>query len=125
RDRTHPNVFHVRPSMLDEAHAMLRHCVTLSQTRIAVVVDDDAMGEAALQAIEAAARELKLPAPVAVAKVRSASDADVQAAAQALSKAQPQAILQASLSPTTAAFVRAVRQTGYASALMTFSVVGI
>lgn len=124
RDKSHANVFHVRPSMADEAFAMLRQCDTLGQKRIGVVVDDDAMGRAALQAIQDAAAELKLPAPVAVAKVQSGGT-QVAGAVAAMMKAQPQAILQASLSQTTAVFVREMRKAGYASALMTFSVVGI
>ena len=124
RNKAHGNVFHVRPSMADEAFAMLRQCSTLGQTRIAVVVDDDAMGRAALQAIQDAATELKLAAPVAVARVQPGSTQVAEAVA-AIAKAQPQAILQASLSQTTSAFVREMRKTGYASALMTFSVVGI
>ena len=124
RDKAHGNVFHVRPSMADEAYAMLRQCDTLGQKRIAVVVDDDAMGRAALQAIQDAAGELKLAPPVAVATV-SPGSTQVSGAVAAMVKAQPQAILQASLSQTTAAFVREMRKAGYASALMTFSVVGI
>lgn len=124
RDRSHGNVFHVRPSMADEAYAMLRQCDTLGQKRIAVVVDDDAMGRAALQAIQDASAELKLAPPIAVAKV-TPGGTQVSAAVAAMVKAQPQAILQASLSQTTAAFVREMRKTGYANALMTFSVVGI
>ncbi|MET0540961.1 MAG: ABC transporter substrate-binding protein [Variovorax sp.] len=124
RDRSHANVFHVRPSMADEAFAMLRQCDTLGQKRIGVVVDDDAMGRAALQAIQQAAQELKLPAPVAVARVQPGGT-QVAAAVAEMTKAQPQAILQASLSQTAAAFVREMRKAGYASALMTFSVVGI
>ena len=124
RDKAHGNVFHVRPSMADEAYAMLRQCDTLGQKRIAVVVDDDAMGRAALRAIQDAAGELKLAPPVAVATV-SPGSTQVSGAVAAMVKAQPQAILQASLSQTTAAFVREMRKAGYASALMTFSVVGI
>ncbi len=124
RDKAHGNVFHVRPSMADEAYAMLRQCDTLGQKRIAVVVDDDAMGRAALQAIQDAAGELKLAPPIAVATV-SPGSTQVSTAVAAMVKAQPQAILQASLSQTTAAFVREMRKSGYASALMTFSVVGI
>ena len=39
RDKAHANVFHVRPSMADEAFAMLRHCGILGQTRVAVVAE--------------------------------------------------------------------------------------
>ncbi len=124
RDKAHGHVFHVRPSMADEAYAMLRQCDTLGQKRIAVVVDDDAMGRAALQALQDAAVELKLAPPVAVAKVASGGTQVAEAVASVM-KAQPQAVVQASLSQTTAAFVREMRKAGYGSALMTFSVVGI
>jgi branched-chain amino acid transport system substrate-binding protein len=49
RDATHTNVFHVRPSMADEAFKMVRHCATLGQTRIAVLAEDDTMGRAGWQ----------------------------------------------------------------------------
>ncbi len=124
RDKAHGHVFHVRPSLADEAYAMLRQCDTLGQKRIAVVVDDDAMGRAALQAIQQASAELKLAAPVAVAKV-APGGTKVSDAVATVMKAQPQAVVQASLSQTTAAFVREMRKAGYGSALMTFSVVGI
>ena len=124
RDKAHANVFHVRPSMADEAFAMLRHCDILGQKRIAVVADDDAMGRAALRAVQDAAVELKLPPPVATVFVKPGST-QVAAAVAAIAKAEPQTIIQASLSSTTAAFVREMRKTGYGSAFMTFSVVGI
>ncbi|MEJ8823853.1 ABC transporter substrate-binding protein [Variovorax humicola] len=124
RDKAHANVFHVRPSLADEAYAMLRQCDTLGQKRIAVVVDDDAMGRAALQAVQDAATELKLPPPVAVARVAPGGD-QVSEAVATVMKAHPQAVVQASLSQTTAAFVREMRKAGYGSALLTFSVVGI
>ncbi|AMM25170.1 ABC transporter substrate-binding protein [Variovorax sp. PAMC 28711] len=124
RDKMHPHVFHVRPSMADEAFAMLRHCGILGQTRIAVVADDDAMGRAALQAIQDAAAELKMAPPVAAAFVKPGGTQVADAVAM-VAKAQPQTVIQASLSPTTAAFVREMRKTGYGSGFMTFSVVGI
>ncbi|MDB5828260.1 MAG: transporter substrate-binding protein [Variovorax sp.] len=124
RDKAHANVFHVRPSMADEAFAMLRHCDILGQKRIAVVADDDAMGRAALQAVQDAATELKLAPPVATVFVKPGGT-QVAAAVAAIAKAEPQTIIQASLSPTTAAFVREMRKTGYGSSFMTFSVVCI
>lgn len=124
RDKAHPNVFHVRPSMADEAFAMLRQCRIVGQTRVAVVADDDTMGHAALRAIENAATELKMAPPVVTAFVKPGGT-DVASAVTTVSKAQPQVVIQASLSTTTAAFVRAMRKTGYGSGFMTFSVVGI
>jgi ABC-type branched-subunit amino acid transport system substrate-binding protein len=124
RDAAHANVFHVRPSMADEAFKMVRHCATLGQNRIAVMAEDDAMGRAGLAAVNQAIAELKLPPLVAVATVPTNSD-KVDAAVATLMKSQPQAIIQAALFNATAAFIRKMRKTGYAGAFLNFSVVGI
>jgi branched-chain amino acid transport system substrate-binding protein len=124
RDASNTNVFHVRPSLADEAFKMVRHCATLAQTRIAVLAEDDAMGRAGLAAVTQALAEQKLPALVGSAFVPVNSD-KVDAAVALLSKAQPQAIIQVSLFNSTAAFIRKMRKAGYAGAFLNFSVVGI
>ncbi|ROZ76454.1 ABC transporter substrate-binding protein [Ramlibacter sp. WS9] len=124
RDAKHTNVFHVRPSMADEAFKMVRHCATLGQTRIAVLAEDDAMGRAGLAAVTQALAEQKLAPLVGSAFVPVNSD-KVDAAVAALSKGNPQAIIQVSLFNSTAAFIRKMRKTGYAGSFLNFSVVGI
>ena len=124
RDPSIGHVFHVRPSLADEAFKMVRHCATLGQSRIAVVAEDDAMGRAGLAAVNQALQELKLPPLVGSAFVPVSSD-KVDAAVAQLVKAQPQAIIQVSLFTTTAAFIRKMRKAGYVGAFMNFSVVGI
>ncbi|MDB5875539.1 MAG: transporter substrate-binding protein [Ramlibacter sp.] len=124
RDASHANVFHVRPSMADEAFKMVRHCATLGQGRIAVLAEDDAMGRAGLAAVTQALAEQKLPPLVGSAFVPVNSD-KVDAAVAALAKVQPQAIIQVSLFNSTAAFIRKMRKTGYAGSFLNFSVVGI
>lgn len=124
RGASHTNVFHVRPSMSDEAFKMVRHSATLNQTRLAVLAEDDAMGRAGLAAVNQAIAELKLPPVVASALVPVNSD-KVDAAVAQLNKAQPQAIIQVALFNTTAAFIRKMRKSGYAGAFLSFSVVGI
>lgn len=118
------HVFHVRPSLSDEAFKMVRHCATLAQERIAVVAEDDAMGRAGLAAVQQALVELKMAPLVAQAFVPVNSD-KVDAAVATLLRAQPQAVIQVALFNTTAAFIRKARAAGYAGALMNFSVVGI
>ena len=118
------HVFHVRPSLSDEALKMVRHCATLAQDRIAVVAEDDAMGQAALAAVQQALAELKRPPLVGHALVPVSSD-KVDAAVAQLLQAQPQAVIQATLFTTSAAFVRKMRRAGYAGAFLNFSVVGI
>ena len=124
RDAAHTNVFHVRPSLADEAFKMVRHCATLGQTRIAVLAEDDAMGRAGLAAVKQALADQKLEPLVASAFVPVNSD-KVDAAVATLAKAQPQAIIQVSLFNSTAAFIRKMRKAGYAGAFLNFSVVGI
>lgn len=124
REAAYTNVFHVRPSLADEAFKMVRHCATLAQTRIAVLAEDDAMGRAGLAAIRQALAEQKLPPMVASAFVPVNSD-KVDDAVATLFKAQPQAIIQVSLFNTTAAFIRKMRKAGYAGSFLNFSVVGI
>lgn len=118
------HVFHVRPSLADEAFKMVRHCATLGQTRIAVLAEDDAMGRGGLAAVEQALTELKLPPLVGSAFV-PVNSTKVDAAVAQLARAQPQAVIQVSLFNATAAFIRGMRKAGYAGAFMNFSVVGI
>lgn len=124
RDASHPNVFLVRPSMADEAFKMVQHCATLGLTRIAVVGEDDAMGHAGVEAVNRAIQELKLPPPVATAFMPSQSK-QVDAAVATVHAAQPQAVIQAALFQSTAAFIQKMRKTGYAGAFLNFSAVGI
>ena len=124
RDAKHSNVFHVRPSLADEAFKMVRHCATLGQTRIAVLAEDDAMGRAGVDAVKTALADEKLPPMVATAFVPVNSD-KVDAAVATIFKANPQAVIQVSLFNSTAAFIRKMRKAGYAGSFLNFSVVGI
>lgn len=124
REASLSNAFHIRPALADEAYKMVRHCATLNQNRIAVFAEDDAMGRAGLAAVNQALVDLKLPPLVASAFSPVNSD-KVEAAVASLSKANPQAIVQVSLFNTSAAFIRAMRKTGFAGQFLNFSVVGI
>lgn len=124
REAALTNAFHVRPALADEAYKMARHCATLNQDRIAVFAEDDAMGRAGLAAVNQALIDLKRPPLVASAFAPVNSD-KVDAAVAQLVKAQPQAIIQVSLFNTSAAFIRAMRKTGFPGQLLNFSVVGI
>jgi ABC-type branched-subunit amino acid transport system substrate-binding protein len=124
REPSVTHVFHVRPSLADEAFKMVRHCATLGQNRIAVLAEDDAMGRAGLAAVTQAMQELKLPPLVGSAFVPVNSD-KVDAAVATLSKLRPHAVIQVSLFNSTAAFIRKMRKAGYGGSFMNFSVVGI
>jgi ABC-type branched-subunit amino acid transport system substrate-binding protein len=124
RGAAHPNVFHVRPSMVDEAFKIVRQCETVGQTRIALIGDDDAMGRAGLAAVQQAMTDLKLAPLVASALVPASGD-KLEAALAAVQKQSPQAIVLVSLSSTTADVIRRLRKTGYAGSFTAFSIVGI
>jgi ABC-type branched-subunit amino acid transport system substrate-binding protein len=124
RDAKHANVFHVRPSLADEAIKMVRHCATLAQTRIAVFAEDDAMGKEGLAAVQQALADEKLP-PVAASAFAPVNSTKVDAAVAAIMKGNPQAVIQVSLFNSSAAFVRGMRKAGYAGSFLNFSVVGI
>lgn len=124
RDGAANHVFHVRPSLADEATKIVRHTATLNQNRIAFLAEDDAMGRAALASVNQALKENSRPDLVASAFVPVNSD-KVDAAVAALMKAQPQVVIQAALFNSSAAFIRKMRKAGYGGAFMNFSVVGI
>jgi len=124
RSADHPNVFHVRPGMIDEALKIVRQCATVGQTRVALVGDDDAMGRAGLAAVQQAIAELKLTPLVASALVPAGGD-KLDAALKDVQKQSPQAIVLVSLSGTTAGAIRKLRKSGYTGNFMAFSIVGI
>jgi branched-chain amino acid transport system substrate-binding protein len=124
RTPAHANVFHVRPSMADEAIKIVRQCATVGQTRIALVGDDDAMGRAGLAAVQQAMSEQKL-GPLAAQALVPAAGGQLDAALANVLKASPQAVVLVSLSGTTAEAIRKLRKSGYTGNFMAFSVVGI
>ena len=124
REAAAGNAFHVRPGLADEAYKVARHCATLSQDRIAVFVEDDAMGRAGLAAVIQALTDLKRPPLVANALSPVNSD-KVDATVATLMKANPQANIQVSLFNSSAAFIRKARKAGYGGQFLNFSVVGI
>jgi branched-chain amino acid transport system substrate-binding protein len=118
------NVFHVRPALADEAYKIARHCATLSQDRIAVFAEDDAMGRAGIAAVNQALLDLKRP-PIVASALSPVNSDKVDAAVATLLKAQPQAIIQVSLFNSSAAFIRKMRRSGFGGQFLNFSVVGI
>ena len=124
REPSQGHVFMVRPSMANEAFKMVQHCATLGLTRIAVVGEDDAMGRAGLEAVNKAIVELKLP-PLAASAFMPSNSRQVGAAVATIKAAQPQAIIQAALFQSTAAFIQQMRKTGYLGTFLNFSAVGI
>ncbi|VWX62877.1 ABC transporter substrate-binding protein [Burkholderiales bacterium 8X] len=124
REPSHPHVFHVRPSMVDEASKIVRQCAAVGQTRIALVGDDDVMGRAGLAAVQQALIEQKLQPLVASVLMPPEGDKR-EAAIASLRERSPQVVVLVSLSGTTAHAIRALRKSGYGGSFMAFSIVGI
>jgi len=118
------NVFHVRPALADEAYKVARHCATLSQERIAVFAEDDAMGRAGLAAVNQALIDLKRP-PIVASALSPVNSDKVDAAVTKLMAEQLQAVILVSLFNSSAAFIRKMREAGFGGQFLTFSVVGI
>ncbi|HQO29634.1 MAG TPA: ABC transporter substrate-binding protein [Accumulibacter sp.] len=123
--REHPNnryMFNVRASYADETEAIVNQLVSLGFNKIAVFYQNDGFGKSGLDGVVAALKRHNL-APSAVASVERNS-VDIAAAAQAIAKDKPQAVVMVTLYKPTAAFVRAIRKTGLNPQLMTLSPVG-
>ena len=124
REAAAANAFHVRPGLADEAYKVARHCAMLTQERIAVFAEEDAMGRAGLAAVIQALTDLKRP-PIVASALSPVNSDKVDAAVATLMKANPQAIIQVSLFNSSAAFIRKARKAGYGGQFLNFSVVGI
>lgn len=118
------NVFHVRPSLADEAYKVTRHCATLNQDRIAVFAEEDAMGRAGVAAVSNALADLKRP-PLVASALSPVNSTQVDAAVAQIMKTQPQAVILVSLFNSSAAFIRKMRKAGFGGQFLAFSVVGI
>jgi len=125
RDAAAGHVFHIRPSLYDEAFKMVRHCATLAQDRIALVADDDAMGRAGAVAVRQALADQKLAPPVAQALLAGSGAAPLEAGLRQVAQAAPQAVILVALYQSSARIIRRLRKDGYGGAFLCFSVVGI
>jgi ABC-type branched-subunit amino acid transport system substrate-binding protein len=115
-------MFHVRASYADETELIVNQMVSLGLKSIAVFYQNDGFGKAGLDGVSAALKKHNL-SPSAIGTVERNS-LDVSSAVQAISKANPQAVVMVTLYKPTAAFVRAMKRIGQNPMLMTLSPVG-
>ncbi len=103
-------MFHLRASYEDETEPIVRNLTTVGMTRIGVFYQHDAFGQAGLAGVQKAlaAKGLK---PVAIGS-SPRNSVDVAAAVKAMSAANAQAIVMASLYRPTAAFIQQMRRGG-------------
>ena len=122
RDPANKMVFHLRASYDDETALIVKQLTNLGLKKIAVFYQNDAYGQAGLDGVKKALDAQNL-IPVALATVERNS-VDVAAAVKTLTAASADAIVQISAYKSSAAFIRASRQSGYRGSYYNVSFVG-
>lgn len=121
RSRVSPVLYHLRASYVDEMARMVEYQSVVGMNRVAVVYQDDNFGRDALQGFEQAMAQRKLQ-PVAVVALNPAAP-DARAAAQALGRAGPSAVVLATAGKISSAVVRELAAQGQRPQLFGLSVV--
>ena len=116
-------LFHVRAGYADEAGRIARQLHEIGITRIATMRQDDAFGNALSAEVRAAAAKHQLEV-VAEAAV-DAKKPDFAAAAQAVAKGEPQAVVMCTAGTTFTGFAKALAATSVHPAIYGFSVVSV
>lgn len=123
RDNFNPLVFHVRASYANEARRILSQMKQMGMTRVAVFYQDDGFGKALLGELQKASQAEGLPFAVEVSV--DPRQPDFAAAAQAMAKVQPQAVVLGTAGSTFTSFIQAVHQTAAKPSFYGFSVASL
>ncbi len=110
RKNSPPNVFWVRATFDAEIEKLIHTAVTLGMTRIGIVHPKDPLGLSILASFQKTMAEVKLE-PVIIATTPTNTSTDVEPAAKAIAKAQPQVVIMV-LSGVAPLFVKALRDAG-------------
>ncbi|HEY0856624.1 MAG TPA: ABC transporter substrate-binding protein [Albitalea sp.] len=116
------NVLNVRASYPEETERLVEHLATIGIKRIAVAYQNNSFGQEVLQAAEAAMKRQGLDKVAAATVQNDASDAG--AAAAAIAKADPEAVLLGLAGKPTVGFVKAMRGIKRGIPLYALSVMG-
>jgi ABC-type branched-subunit amino acid transport system substrate-binding protein len=116
------NVFHVRASYDDETALIVNQLNHLGLKKIAVFRQNDSYGQAGLDGVTKALKNIGLT-PVAVGTVER-NTVKVEEAVTAIVAAQPDAVVQISSYKSCAAFIRAARKSGFGGQFFNVSFVG-
>jgi ABC-type branched-subunit amino acid transport system substrate-binding protein len=114
------NVFWIRASYDAEVEKLIRTAVTLGMTRIGIVHPKDPLGLSVLAAFQKSMADAKLE-PVVVATTPGTTSAEVQPAALAIAKAQPQMVVMV-LAGVAPLFLQALRAAGGTSTIYGLSI---
>jgi branched-chain amino acid transport system substrate-binding protein len=101
-------IFNVRASYFDETEAIVQHLTAMSVDKIAVFYQNDAYGQAGLTGVERALKKRNLD--VAAKATFERNTVDVKAAVDAMTKADPQAIIMIGAYKACAAFIRDMKR---------------
>jgi len=116
-----PYIFHIRAGYADEAEGIVDQLLLLNMKRIGVMYQDDPFGKAGLAGVEAALKKRGLE--VAGTGAYEKNTDNVDAAVQAIAKANPQAVVMISVNKSTAAFSKQIRAASTVAQLVNISVV--
>ena len=120
RKTSPPNLFWIRASYDAEVEKLIRTAVTLGMTKIGIVYPKDPLGNSVLAAFEKSMAEVKLK-PVVVATTPGTTSPEVEPAAQAIAKAQPQMVIMV-LAGVAPLFMKALRAAGGTSTVYGMSI---
>lgn len=114
-------LWHLRPGLSAETTLIARSLRTIGFSRVAVLQQDDADGQAGMEALQQALAAAGLPPAVALARVARNStnqvewkSRDIQSAARTLMSGNPMAVVFLAAYASTAAVMLALRDAGFA-----------
>ncbi|MEO8847107.1 MAG: ABC transporter substrate-binding protein [Casimicrobiaceae bacterium] len=115
-------IFNVRASYFQETDDLVELLTKLNLTRVAVFYQNDAYGKAGLEGVDRAMKKRKLEIVGTGTVERNSSD--VTAAVTAITKSNPQAVIQIGAYKSCAAFIKAMKKNGMFVQYMNVSFVG-
>jgi ABC-type branched-subunit amino acid transport system substrate-binding protein len=121
RDNYNRYLFNVRASYAHEAQRIVQQQLLVGITKVAMVYQDDGLGNALMTEVKAAAEARKLDLPTFIKIDPKAPD--FKAAAAAVVQADPQAVVMGTAGLTFTGFVKALHATATRPVVYGFSVV--
>ena len=120
RKTSPPNVFWIRASYDAEVDKLINTAITLGMTKIGIIYPQDPLGLSVLATFQKSMADAKLQ-PVVLATTPGTTSTEVEPAAQAIAKAQPQMVIMV-LASTAPMFMKALRAAGGTSTVYGLSI---
>lgn len=120
RKTSPPNVFWIRASYDAEVEKLINTAITLGMNKIGIVYPKDPLGTSVLAAFQKSMADAKLQ-PVVMATTPGTASTEVEPAAQAIAKAQPQMVIMV-LGGIAPLFLKALRAAGGTSTVYGLSI---